>query len=210
MRKHTKKTYYSAGLISIILLPLLCVLHLQNIKAFTQYTAMDVRMWDGTVDTAIDSALVEHVNSKKYTVVHLTGNNASDKRKLVDAQNKVRNITASKDSIHGIKFHFGPKSEYWTYVRVIDIMAMEKVKFYVNYKDDIWFANPKPEKVNKNTLSITPLTCGYGYYHRYEKEALSWTEVKQNIQKYYLPILAYLLMLGFTVIRIYKLNRNTT
>ena len=208
MRKHSKKIYYSAGLISIILLPLLCVLYLQNIKAFTQYTAMDVQIWDGTVNTSLDSALVRHVNSKKYTVVHLTGNNARDERKLVDAQKEVKRITASKDSVNGIRFHFGKKSEYWTYVRVIDIMAIEKAKFYVNYKDDIWFANPKPEKINKYALSITPLGCGYGYHHRYEKEVLSWTEVKQNIWNYYLPIFAYILMLIFTVIRLYKLNKQ--
>lgn len=187
----------------------MCILYLQNIKAFTEYNAMDVWMWDGKLNTSLDSALVKHINSKKYTVVNLTGNNTSDEKKLVAAQKEVIRITASKDSINGIKFHFGKKSEYWTYVRVIDIMVMEKAKFYVNYKDDIWFANPKPEKAAKYVPPIQTLGCSYFTTNYIEKDTISSIETNEPIEKYALPILAYFLMVFFTSIRIYKLNKKT-
>lgn len=208
MRKHTKKTYYSAGLISIVLLPIMCILYLQSIKAFTEYNAMDVWMWDGKLDSSLDSALVKHVNSKIYTVVNLTGNNASDEKKLVHAQKKVKRITASNDSINGIKFHFGKKSEYWTYVRVIDIMVMEKAKFYVNYKNDIWFANPKLEKAAKYVTPIQTLGCSYFTTNYIKRDTIPSIETNETLEKYALPILAYFLIVAFTSIRIYKLYRK--
>ena len=208
MRKHSKKIYYSAGLISIILLPIICILHLKSIDAFTHYGVINFQMWDGKEENIGTKGISEFLNSKKYTIVTLTGNNNSDKTKLDIAEKNVRKLILSNDSVSGIKFHFGEKSEYWTFIRVLDILANEKAKFYVPYKDDIWFTNPKIRKINKNLKHIKLVYCGYRPNYINESESIKWDEIKEIVSKYYLSIIAYLLMLVFTIKRIYKLRRT--
>ena len=42
MRKTKKIKYYSPGLISILLLPIFCILFLKNTDAFQEYRAIDL------------------------------------------------------------------------------------------------------------------------------------------------------------------------
>lgn len=208
MRKHNRKINYSAGLISILLLPLFCILYLKNIDAFTHYGVMNVYMWDGKETDFETKGITTFLNSKKYTIVNLTGDNNSDNRKLNIAEKNVRKLILSNDTISGIKFHFGNKSKYWTYIRVLDILAIEKAKFYVPYKNDIWFTNPKPRKIDKNLKPIEPMYCGYRPIYINESESIKWNEIKEIVKKYYLPLIVYILMLIFTIKKIYKLNRT--
>ena len=208
MRKHNKKIYYSAGLISIILLPIMCILHLKSIDAFTHYGVMNFQMWDGKEENIGTKGITKFLNLKKYTIINLTGDNNSDKTKLNIAEKNVRKLILTNDTNCGIKFHFGEKSEYWTFVRVLDILAIEKAKFYVPYKNDIWFTNPKPRKINKNLKHIEPIYCGYKPNYINESESIKWSNIKGIIEKYYLPIIAYFFMVVFTIKRIYKLNRT--
>ena len=205
MRKHNKKIYYSAGLISIILLPLFCILYLKSIDAFTHYGSIDLYAWNGK---DFKKETTQFLNSKKFTIVNLTGNLDSDKAKLDIAQKNIKRIILTKDSIKGIKFHFEKKSEYWSYIRVIEILQIEKAKVYVPYKNDIWFANPSVPKPNKNLKQIKSFVCGYRPNYIKESKSIEWQEIKGMVQKYYLPIIAYFLMLVFTIRRIYKLNRT--
>ena len=165
-------------------------------------------MWDGKEENIGTKGITKFLNSKKYTIVNLTGDNTSDKTKLNIAEKNVRKLILSNDTIIGIKFHFGKKSEYWTFIKVLDILAIEKAKFYVPYKNDIWFTNPKPRKINKNLKNIVPMYCGYRPIYITESEVIKWIEIKEIVKKYYLPLIAYFLMLIFTIKRIYKLNRN--
>ena len=190
------------------MLPILCILYLKNIDAFTNYGSMDIQIWDGKEDNIGTKGITKFLNSKKYTVVNLTGDNNSDKEKLNIAEKNVRKLILSNDTISGIKFHFGEKSEYWTFIRVLDILSIEKAKFYVPYKNDIWFTNPKPRKINKNLKHIKQMYCGLIPVYINEIESIKWSEIKEIVKKFYLPIIAYLLMLTFTIKRIYKLNRT--
>jgi hypothetical protein len=208
MRKHNRKIYYSAGLISIILLPILCILHLKSIDAFTDYRSIDLQIWDGKEDNIRPNGVAKYLNSKKYTIVNLNGNNSSDKTKLYKAKKLVHKLILSKDSINGLKFHFGEKSEYWTFISVLNILIEENAEFYVPYKSDIWFANPKPRKINKKTRYINIVHCGNGYNYISQSESINWSDIKELTKKYYLPIIAYFLMLVFTIKGIFKLNKT--
>jgi hypothetical protein len=110
MRKH-KKIYYSPGLISIIMLPVLCIIYLNNINALTHYGAIDLFLWNGK---DFKEETTKFLNSKTFTVVNITGNLESDISKLKIAQKNVKKIISTKDSIKGIKFHFEKKAQYWS------------------------------------------------------------------------------------------------
>ena len=205
MRKH-KKIYYSAGLISIIMLPVLCIIYLKNIDAFTHYGALDLYVWNGT---DFKEETTQFLNSKKFIIVNLTGDLNSDTAKLNIAQKNVKQIISTKDSIKGIKFHFEKKAEYWSYVRVIDILQVEKAKTFLPYKNDIWFANPripKPDKNPKKYKEIIPFICVSGRlqneYLEEQKNKITYQKVIGFSKKYYLIIVAYILMIFFTFKRI--------
>jgi hypothetical protein len=214
MRKH-KKIYYSAGLISILMLPVLCIIYLNNINAFTHYGGIDLFLWNGK-DSKEETT--KFLNSKTFTVVNLTGNLESDISKLRIAQKNVKKIISTKDSIKGIKFHFEKKAEYWSYIRVLDIFQIEKAKTYLAYKNDIWFANPREVKQKPIVYKemITPFICTSGSldneYLEELKNKITYERVIEFSKKYYLPIIAYIFMLFFTLRRIVnekKASANT-
>ncbi len=195
------------------MLPVMCLIHFKNIDAFTSYGLMQISVWNGQ-DYKEEATFF--LNSKKFTVVNLTGNLDSDVAKLKSAQKSMKQIISTKDSIKGIKFHFEKKAQYWSYIKVIDILQIEKASTFLVYKDDIWFANPRILKPNKNlkTLKIERIICTSGrlqneYLEKLEKERLEKNKYKiiyQNVisfcKKFYLPIMAYILMLFFTFKRI--------
>jgi hypothetical protein len=202
MQKPKKINYYSAGLISILLLPLLSILYLKNNDAFTEYGAIKLAVWNGE---NFEPEITHFLNSKKFTVVNLTGSLYSDKAKLKIAQKKIKELILSKDSINGIKYHFEKKSEYWAFIKVLDILESEKATFYLPYKNDIWFANTRESK-----KKIKSFICGTIYHTIYidQRESIKGFEkIIEFAQKFYLSIIAYCLMLFFTCRRIICENK---
>lgn len=217
MRKH-KKIYYSSGLISILLLPILCITYFKSIDAFTDYRSINLSVWNGKENK---EQATKFLKSKTFTVVNLTGDLNSDASKLKIAQKKIKQIISTKDSIKGLKFHFENKAEYWTYIRVLDILQIEKAEIYLPYKNDIWFANPKIRKPNKKLdihYDINYHICSSGrlqneYLEKERNEYFEKNKIKiicQNVlefsRKYYAIIITYLLMLFFTFKRIIYKN----
>lgn len=210
-----KRIYYSAGLISIILLPVLCLINIKNNDAFKNRNSMDFRNWDGLEDTEFFKNNIAFLNTKKFTTVSLTGNNNLDSIKLKKAQKSIEALVESKDSVNGIKFHFEQKSQYWTYIRVLDIINIEQGGNYFSYKNDILFINPKPPKrvkFDKNAEPLQIITCGSGGSDPdFEEDVWGpiWQKTIEISKKYYLPIIAYILMLFFTFRRIVKEHKES-
>nr|WP_315197295.1 hypothetical protein [uncultured Flavobacterium sp.] len=178
---------------------------------------MDFQIWDGLENTTLFKDNITFLNTKKFTTVTLTGNNDSDRIKLKEAQKNIEKLVSSKDSINGIKFHFEPKSQYWSYVEALEIIQIEARNSYFRsfcYKDDILFTNPKPlkpYKPNKDLIEIQPIICGSGGYDTYIEESkifVIWKNLIEISKKYYLPITAYILMVFFTFRRIINKNKR--
>jgi hypothetical protein len=194
------KIYYSAGLISIILLPIFCIIYLKNNDAFTNYGSIELQTWNGK---DFEPEVTKFLNSKKFSIVTLTGNLKSYEAKLNIAEKQIKKLILSKDSINGIKFHFEAKSEYWAFVKVLDILQIENAKMYLSYKNDLWFANPR-EKKEKKIKSLS-FFCGQTYTTiSIEENVLitEWKKIIEIVKKFYLPIIVYILMIVFTFRRI--------
>lgn len=205
MRKHKSKIYYSAGFISIILLPILCMLNSKNNEAFANCCSIDIQFWDGKEDDLGNKGLTAFLNSKKYTTVNLNGDNYTDLEKIDKAAIEIKKIVLSKDSIRGVKFHFGPNSEYATFIKVLDVLAIQKPGFYVPYKDDIFVANPKPIKSNSKLVKIIPFRyCSV--WRKTDNNLIDWPFWKEMFEKYYLLIILYVLMIFFQFKKIFKSN----
>ena len=203
MRKHRRKIYYSPGLISILLLPIFCIFYLKSINAFTNYGSLDLYVWDGKM---FKKETDKFIKSKNFETVNLTGNNKSDSEKLKYAQSQIHEIIKYADSINGIKFHFEKKAEYWSFVKAIEILNIEKAKVFIPYKNDIWFANPKtPKKAIKNFVCGTKYNC---IYEQTQQQKSMYNVFIENIKIYYLSMIAYLLMVIFTFTNIFKKKLN--
>lgn len=61
------------------MLPVLCILYLKSIDAFTHYNVITLHVWNGK---EFKEETTKFLNSKKFTVVNLTGNLDSDITKL--------------------------------------------------------------------------------------------------------------------------------
>ncbi len=197
IRKQHRRIHYASGLISLVLLPILCILSLKNDRAFVDYNAVLIKTWDGQGSYFNTDSVAEFLNSKKYDVVTLTGDNDADRMKLDLTEMHIQNLIAIKDSVRGVRFHFGEKSEYWTFIRALDILFIAHARFYLPYKNDIWFANPRPPK----PMNFKPrpfLSCGKFEYYNEVGQPISWKEIANLGKKYFLPIVAFFLMLFFT------------
>ena len=89
---------------------------------------MDVEIWNGKEDSPRTKGIIEFLNSKKYTTVNLNGDSDIDLKKIDEAAIEIKKITLSKDSISGVKFHFGEQSEYGTFIKVLDVLEIQ-IKF---------------------------------------------------------------------------------
>lgn len=143
------------------MLPVLCILYLKSIDAFTHYNVIPLHVWNGK---EFKEETTKFLNSKKFTVVNLTGNLDSDITKLKIAQKSVKQIISTKDSVKGIKFHFEKEAQYWSYVRVLDILQIENAKTFLPYKNDIYFANPRMPKSDKNLKQYKEIKTLYLYF----------------------------------------------
>jgi hypothetical protein len=92
MQKPKKINYYSAGLISILLLPLLSILYLKNNDAFTEYGAIKLAVWNGE---NFEPEITHFLNSKKFTVVNLTGS--------LFRQSKIKNCSKKNQGINTLQ-----------------------------------------------------------------------------------------------------------
>ncbi|PXY43929.1 hypothetical protein DMB68_15905 [Flavobacterium hydrophilum] len=166
---------------------------------------MNFQNWDGQENSEFFKNNMSFLNTKKFTTVSLTGNNNLDSIKLKEAQKNIKELVKSKDSVAGIKFHFGQKSKYWAYIRVLDILYVQQCYTFFVYKDDIWVTNPKPRKIDKNAEPMQIFVCGSGGYDsefEEDKWGLIWQKTIEIGKKYYLSIICYILMLFFTFRRI--------
>lgn len=207
MRKYKHKIYYTAGLISLILLPILCVWKSKNHEAFKNCSSIDIQFWNGKEDNEGTKGITNFLNSKRFITVNLNGDNATDLRKIDIAAIEIKKIKLSKDSIKGVKFHFGPKSDYATFIRVLDVLAIQKPGCYIPYKDDIFVANPKIIKSNFAKVDISGLIRKCSSVSKPKDEKFIDLELLQDVlKKYYLLIILFFLMVFFQFKKIFRSN----
>ena len=85
------------------------------------------------------------------------GDNQNDKIKLDFAQIRIREILLQNDSTNGLHFRFGDSSQYWTFIKAVDILRFEKAKTYIPLDNDLWFFHFPPD------TTIVSWICGTTY-----------------------------------------------
>lgn len=142
-----KPIFYPPGMISLVLLPVFCLVFLFQHKAFVNLGYIDVAMFDSGWDAKKISETyhIQFPPVRSYLDINLNGNDAANKTRLDFAQLAIREILDSKDTHKGVKFHFGKTSKYWSYVQAYDICQIEGVPGYGQYRDDLYVTYFEPK-----------------------------------------------------------------
>jgi hypothetical protein len=208
--KNRKIFYYPTGIISLILLPILCICYLEYKNAFDKYGVIQIKWW--TPELYADhseTALKEGHPNIPYTSTFLTGKDENDKSKLRKAQLEIHNWVKRKDTLTGFQFHFSDSAKYWTFIKVIDICKIEGAKYFTVGDNNIWVfyyngENPHEEK-------IVLIECGTPFMSMVYIENPKLLFLKEKLMellelnpKYLIPFLLFSLLLILTIKKIYK------
>lgn len=136
---HRRCLGYPPGFISLIFLPLLCLLYFQNRGVFEKKRAIAV--------FKITKEFYEPPRSRFLTFkkpperrnfeVVLTGDEKFAKSQLDSAKHILHFIVGQRDTVHGVYFTFTDRSKYWMFVRALDICKAEKSTHFVTLENDV-------------------------------------------------------------------------
>ena len=153
-----KPIIYPPGIISLVLLPIFCLIYLNEHKAFAPRNMMTIAVWSPEGQQALPKKIQHKFPpERKYLRINLDGKNEADNKIRLDfARLQIREMLKLRDTIGGVDFHFGSEAKYWTFINALDICQTENAPAYAPYKDDIYVINVIPKK----TTGEKPFICG--------------------------------------------------
>ena len=188
-----KYRLYYPGLISLILLPILCIYYFYQNHAFDKLNAMQVVCPTlGDMDSIFWRPNINYIN------ITLTGNDQDDKEKLGQAQLQIRKLVVSEDTTTGIHIHFGDESKYWTLVRILDLCSIENAEHYGLYENDFWIINARKKYSSLPTGQAMCATITHQIENNGQiiEEKLTTIEfIKDFVRTYFPSALLFLLMI---------------
>lgn len=172
--KPHKKLYYATGLISLLLLPILCVLYWQKQGAFNPIFSIEYREIFHCRD--IYNRTKEN---RSYKIHCLSGDEVSDTKILKLVHEQMHELVAKKDAKRGVLVKFSNKSKFSSLIEVLNICYKENIQLYEFYNDEfkLYYSSFNyDELINKDQSSDYEI-CGTA---RISQSMLSEETVKQN------------------------------
>ncbi len=145
MIRNRTKIFYPAGLISLILLPILCIWNLNKQKAFEKIGALEVAYFyhNELEEYSNLTSFKKAISSRNYIEIEFTGNKKDDNIIFEYAKVKIKKLIKSKDTLNGIHFKFTEKAKYWHFVKAVDI-CQQKNQYPIMDENNIWFSYYTP------------------------------------------------------------------
>jgi len=207
-RKNHKRIFYRPGMISLVLIPLLCLSYFYKNDVFKEFRCFQVI---GFVekDKFINEYKIPAL--RKYKKLIFNNSEVLEESKLNKLQVELRQLKKDNDTINGIKIHFGKRTNYAVFVRVLDLFAIEDIPTYFIYKDDIWVF--VPPKLKPSKYKIIPLmTCGYyeankEYWLKMEQKA-EWKKQYSLFKQQWTLFLGYFGIVLLDIYALIKFNKN--
>jgi hypothetical protein len=209
-RKHNFKTYYTPGLISLLVIPALFIY--LTTPLIKKEMLLDISLWNEDWDKLSNNRLkMKDVKYKwKYTNIELNDNQLDNQKKLDFAQIRIREIVKVNDTLNGVHFIFNNNSTYGNFVSAINICKIENARIYWIYKDEMWVFNYCPYNTSKS-FEIPIIGCDIIHEENINSSF--------DLYQYFIPIssiilfvknntslfIVFLALIFFTFIRIKKL-----
>lgn len=205
-REKRKNIFYVPGMISLVFIPLFCFYHFYKVDAFKVYGAVDLSFPDSIQKKGFLAI------KRSYQLFNLNSTEDLEEKKLNELQLALREIKEKNDTINGIQIHLGNKMRYEVYVRVLDILAIEQMPFFIqNDNDFLVLMMPKP-KVQKYSREIIPYKCGYWEANKdffMENERKRQLEYNLSLyKKNWVLLLAFLGLVFLNIFSLVKFNKS--
>ncbi|MEG1023744.1 MAG: hypothetical protein RSD71_10550 [Flavobacterium sp.] len=205
-RENRRKIYYVPGMISLIVIPLLCFYHFYKVDAFKEERCMDIYICNDSIGT-------KNIMSYKRNYKVFNFNNSLDleRKKLNRLRFDLKELNRTNDTINGIQVCFGTKMKYEVYIEILDIFFAEKETLFMQYKNNFFVLRiPKPK--NQISVKIVPITCGY---FEANKDYILEQERKRKYEYYlslykqnWIVLLGYLGIVFLNIFAVVKFNKN--
>lgn len=184
------KKYYIPGMISIILLPLMCMWYFSYRGFLVPSTGMEVYV-ENKGESEGCGSYERYIPFKgiEFNSYEFIGNQEYDNQIVLNVRERIRELISKKDSLHGLRFILNDGPDYALYIEVLNLLKDSKgmvmiypdsIK-YVNgyYTEDGYRAflgdseknmffisendNTKQEKASNNLINIIELIGNYKY-----------------------------------------------
>jgi hypothetical protein len=202
IKKH-KRIFYRPGMISLMLIPLLCLCFFYKNDSFKIYGGLNV----GLVPDKENFDKYKFPTLRKYRVFNFNGSESTEKQKLNELKFFLRKLVLEKDTIIGIRAHFGPKTNFDVFVSVFDILNIEKAPTFAPYKDDIYILassnkvkSSKSHQMNCGTAEASRVSSLK--YQELEKEKSNLIFMNSFFKQQWILFLGYF---GIVVLNIFAL-----
>ena len=207
-KKH-RKIFYVPGMISLVVLPLLCCWFIFSNGFLKEYKSFDY---------GIDEEYSKKIIKEKPKLI-LRNNSTyvfnssieKEQNKLDSFQLAIRKLHQSNDSINGIKVHFGKQMNYEVFIRVLDIQAIEKTDTYYQLDNDLYvLGNRKIKKSYKKSMNYEK--CFYYEANKdffaEQKTKANWLLLIKNLKQYKIVLFAFIGIIILNIFVLLKFNRN--
>jgi hypothetical protein len=133
------KQYYLPGSISLIFLPMLCLLYLQHRGVFEVKSMIKIHTAPNEAfknkGRWVQFWVLPYLKDDEYVI---SGTPAQANASLEKAQSVLHQIVETRDTMHGVIFKFDAHSTYAMFVGSINICLKEKVIYWVTPERNIW------------------------------------------------------------------------
>jgi hypothetical protein len=155
--KPHKKLYYTSGLISLLLLPILCVFYLQSQRIFKPIISIEYKELFHKGDIYLRTE-----ESKAYKTYCLSGKEVYDKNILKLVHKQIHELVTKKDEKNGILVRFSGKTKLWSFIEVLNICYKEDIQQYEFFNDEfkLYYSSFKHDELIDKNLSSEYEICG--------------------------------------------------
>lgn len=199
-----QKIRYSGGLISLVLLPILCSVWLSKHMYDHANFALNIAFFNPKTNAEISEEYRVSIPKVKYTVINLVGNNKDDSVSLSYAKMLLNRWKANKDNSQGIRFYFGKKAKYWSFIEAVNTCTSVGLNQYFPYENNM-YATWEYNAINKKAY-YPPMPCATIFSSVLPAPPTFFEKSWSLINEFKFPIFAFALLVITTIIKVYKMR----
>ena len=217
IRTKHRKLFYVPGMISLVLIPVLCLFYFSSKKAFKVEGGFDLELpsEEFVISMKENYPFIEQRNKMIFS---FNGSLKSEDENIKKFQKVLNQFNHKKDTVNSINVYFGKQMRYEVFIKILDIAEIEKTPTYMVYKNELLIANVSSSEIVKTNSKnkSTPMNCGTQDYIRKQKiydEEQKRLFANEKFQKTFIKKHWYLFLAfaGLAVLNLYfliKFNRN--
>ena len=202
-------------MISLVFIPIFCLYYLFLTNSFNDYRSIQIYL-PSNKDEINFIKNNKQIYPRKYSNFDFNNTLFVEEQKLKKLQISVRYLNKSKDLKNGIKINLGQNCAYETFIRILNILSIEKTQIYYPYKNSYFVFNVKSnnQKTEKKTKNFY-INCGTSHLilekELYKRDLELQTQKQESLNEYYkskrIIYFGYLELVIFNIIILIKRNK---